>query len=309
MPEPRPGLVAEFEACLEHYLEPLGKTLRFKEHVVGPSGQPAWFYSVDDEQLPSELMVHEATAPLRTDAPVYRVRAYTDIPDEPSKALLHLADEVNRFTTIGLMHMSKTSVEWASQALLDSEDLHVRCALLATGLTHGARSVLGTLSSALNDPAGESRQTVPSSWAGAPIDALAYDRLHMGMCHRVNGGMELRGLYGMVQVLPETRNPYFGGGLLLLSHVAAATLQRECGIVPSATELNRVDVLASNTPLFGGWCFSEEQERFTYVSFLPNLLRDVADLDSQMVDWAQDRTTAVLDTCRWIAELDEDGTG
>jgi hypothetical protein len=188
--------------------------------------------------------------------------------------------------------------------LLDQDQLEVICALLAIGLVEGARSVFGVLAAGMNDPEGRDRPAAPSLWTGIQMAALAYDLAHLGTCRWGRGGIVIHEMNGTVQVIPGSDNPYFGGGLLLLSHVAAPNLEKVCGVLPSAAAMNRVDLWVSGTPVFGGWSYSQEEERFTYASFLPNLLRHVPNLDSLMIDWARQRIPQAFETGRLIAEFD-----
>jgi hypothetical protein len=211
------------------------------------------------------------------------------LPTDLLDALKKVEAVANVYATLGGLSMATESASTGAQFLLDLRKLNLLCALLATSLVHGAPSLLRSLASAFGQPSDEPKVSTLSRWSEPEFEVMQYDLAHLGVGNRLPHGLLLDGIHGCVEISGSHKNPYFEGGLLILSHA----LKSKVGIGPQEDvpirQMNLSDFLFSDIPLFGGWCTQADPKFVTFVTFVPNFMKGIVDLEPALTSWAMQR--------------------
>jgi hypothetical protein len=285
LPEP----VFEFVELLKHYLGGVERRIEFVDREDG--AQTRWVWRVDGVGHEARILIHETQASLGTGRPEYRVRIAVDIDEEQGRALHSLAAFANRFCVLGaLMAYTDQTVAIGSQFVIGYDNLQTCAALTAAAAAYGAMSHLESIRRSF---LGEKPQVGSlSAWSGIDFERLQYELAHIGGCRAGERGCRIELMTGVIDLSALHSNPYFGGGLLVLAGAAKAGLGIE-GAAP-VNEMNLCEWLVGDVPMFGGWY--EDGDHLRFVSFLPNMLKEVDQLMVHIVSWAQRRLAQASDT-------------
>jgi hypothetical protein len=285
LPEP----LVEFLDSLQFYLGLFETGAKFVERADGE--QTLWRYQVEGVLPETYIMMHQTQESMGSNKPRFRVRIGATISGEMGSLLQGMGSGVNRYTMLGTLILhSKPSLTMGAQFTLGDGDINTCAALAATAAAKSYESLTGSVRQAIS---GEQPQVVQlSRWSGIDFERLHYAFAHLGAARASDRELILHSIWGKISLTPVNNHPYWGGGLLVL--VSPNKTNVDLDVPMLANEMNIYEWLASDIPMFGGWCPDEDQLRF--VSFLPNFMKDVPQLLEHVVSWGIRRLRSVEGT-------------
>jgi hypothetical protein len=236
-------------------------------------------------------VIHQTQESLEFGAPRFRVRIGATIDGEQARMLQGIESIANRYSMLGAMMAHKNQAfTVGSQFIIGEGNLHTLAALAAAAAAGGVASQLGAIHHSFLSEKPQVRKL--SNWSQLDFERLQYQFAHLGNCRVSDRECRVTTFWGDIGLTAENNNPYWGGGLLVLLSVDMASLGIE-GAAP-VNEMNLVEWLQAEVPMFGGWCVDGEHIRF--VSFVPNYMKEVDQLMPHLVSWGTRRLMATPDT-------------
>jgi hypothetical protein len=284
-----PDPLVKFMQSLQFYLGFFQEEAEFVDRVDGE--QTVWTYRIHGSPPETVIRMHQTLESVGSDKPRFRVRIASTIDAEMGQFLHGMGSGLNRYTTLGALILhSKPSLTLGAQFVLGDGDINTCAALAATAAVKNYDSLVGLVRQAI---AGEESKVVQlSRWSSLDFERLHYAFAHLGAGHASDREFVLRSLWGDILLTSVNNHPYWGGGLLVLISHRKPNLALEDSVL--ANELNVCEWLASEVPVFGGWCADMDQLRF--VSFLPNHLKELDHLLDNVVSWGMRRLRSVEGT-------------
>ena len=132
---------------------------------------------------------------------------------------------------------------------------------------------------------------------------IAYEYSHMGGVTLFNDHVTFHpSKYSRLELWPTDNNPYWGGGLLVLTIVDKEFI----GVLAEGFDVNSLNQAANlydAVPTFGAWC--DEGSELIFASFLPNLFGKDPKFNNYLVAWARDRVHLLPDVVSLALGKDE----
>ena len=181
--------------------------------------------------------------------------------------------------------------------------MRVTACLAATACVHAAPAIVQSFTKVLGKALGqESIDTVQmlSAWTDIDLEQLRYDTTHYGVETISHLGLNFFGLEGVIALSAQHANPYWQGGLLCLGQLHPSTLNLG-SLGMSVNDLNAATFAFDQTPMFGGWC--ERDGRLVFVSFVPNRLKGLRDMEKCLIRWTQVRMRRVAQIASTWSDL------
>jgi hypothetical protein len=291
-----PETVETFIETLQFYLGLIETEAEFVDRVDGE--QTLWSYRVVGALPETNIMIHQTQESMGSSNPRFRVRIVTPIDGEMGALFHGMGSGINRFTMLGALILhSNRSATVGAQFILGDGNVYTCAALAATAAARNYDSLVGSVRQSVS---GEQPKVVQlSSWSGIDFERVQYAFAHLGVAHGSDREFVLRSIWGDIQLISVNSNPYWGGGLLVLVSHNKPGVDLEDSVL--ANEMNIFELLASDIPMFGGWCVDGDKLRF--VSFFPNFIKEADQLLEHVVSWGVRRLRSVDETTSAATEL------
>jgi hypothetical protein len=183
----------------------------------------------------------------------------------------------NKLVAAGGLTSLDGYAESRCQTLLTPTNILLSAILVGFEVSQGAHVIPGVIRQALKIDEPVAKQTI--AWTQTDFELLHYEYAFLGTGGLMPRGWILPRLNAEIKVEAIDIHPYFAGGLQVLLRIPKDSVKYQSN--HSINKLNDISFMFGESPYFGAWC--DDGDDLCYTSFLPNNMKGIMGLESELV--------------------------